>query len=154
IGHVIILPDPLTYYRVHGQNLYHGSRARAPKYDNGPRLWTRASIYECLRNQLPLELEKRGCDLSLINLLLGPVQVQASRLKLMTSGGTPFENFRSERRAAAIDKKSKDPLNNIIVLISLGLTLVLPPKWYFRVREKYSTLLHWIRRWSLARGGA
>jgi len=154
IGQVIILPDALTYYRIHGANLYQGSRSLAPTHKDNSRLWKRAAIYGCLAKQLPVELAKRGSDLLLINRLLGPVEVQASRLKLMTRGGTPLENFRSERRAAAVDERS-DSLNSRIVLwMSLGLAIMLPPKCYFRIREIYSGLLRRGRSRSVARGSA
>ena len=139
LGDVIILPEPLTYYRIHGANLYQDSRGVFRNYNKDPRLHTRAVIYECLRDELPLKLRERGCDLSLVDLLLGPVQVQASRLKLMTCGGTPLENFRSEWRAAELVERNS-ALSRIVLWISLAFALVFPPKWYFKVRQTYSSL--------------
>ena len=68
LGDVIILPETLTYYRIHGANLYQDSRAAPLKHKNDPRLLKRTSIYECLSKQLPVELRKRGCDLSLMKI--------------------------------------------------------------------------------------
>src|SRR6185369_7828041 len=100
MGEVVILPEALTFYRIHGNNLFQGSRARPLEYKVDERLVKRASIYECLSKRLPVELRKRGFDGALLDILMGPVEVEASRLKLRTSGGSVFENFRSERRAA------------------------------------------------------
>src|SRR5262249_43809507 len=99
--------------------------------------------------ELPIELRKRGCDGQLLNLLLGPVEVEASRLKLMTSGGTVVENFRSERRAARVVGR-KSLSSKIVLLISLGLALILPPKWYFKVKQYYANFLRRIRHQQLA----
>src|SRR5262245_20744622 len=71
LGEVTILPESLTYYRIHGGNLYQDSRSRAIKTKSDPRLLKRASIYECLRKELPAELAKRGCEQTFISLLLG-----------------------------------------------------------------------------------
>jgi glycosyltransferase involved in cell wall biosynthesis len=148
LGKVAILPDALTFYRIHGNNLYQGSRNLPLRYKVDEKLIKRALIYECLSKELPVELRKRGCDGPLLNLLLEPVVVQASRLKLMTVGGTPVENYRSERRAAALDERSST-LRKVVLLVSLGLALILPPRVYFRLRQRYTNLLRRIRRDSM-----
>ena len=139
-GEVAILPDALTYYRIHGNNLYQGSRNLPVRYEVDKKLIQRALIYECLRTELPIELRKRGCDGPLLNLLMEPIVVQASRLKLMTVGGTPVENYKSERRAAALDERSST-LRKAVLLVSLGFTLILPPRVYFTLRALYTNLL-------------
>src|SRR5262249_52705661 len=70
LGEVIILPEALTYYRIHGANLYQDSRTLPLKYKSDSRLIKRASIYECLSSRLPGELRKRGCHSSAIDVLL------------------------------------------------------------------------------------
>jgi len=146
LGDATVLPEALTYYRIHGANLFHGSRAVPLKHRKDSRLFKRASIYGCLSKELPVELRKRGCDRSVINLIVGPIEVEASRLKLMAYGGTPLENFRSERRAAEHCERNRSAFSRIVLWISLALTLALPPKWYFKVKETYSNLLRAIAR--------
>jgi glycosyltransferase involved in cell wall biosynthesis len=141
LGEVIILPDALTYYRIHGENLYQDSRSAIQSYKSDPRLLKRAAIYQCLSEELSRELQDRGYGKSFVELLLGPVHVQASRLSLMTRGGTPLENFRSERYAAKVSKRKGGPVSRVVFLGSLTLALVLPPEWYFRVRQSYSNFL-------------
>jgi glycosyltransferase involved in cell wall biosynthesis len=145
LGEVAILPDAVTYYRIHGNNLYQGSRNLPIRYKVDKKLTQRALIYECLSTELPIELRKRGCDGPLLKLLLEPVVVQASRLKLMAVGGTRVENYRSERRAAALDERSST-LSKAVLFLSLGFALILPPSFYFRLRARYSNLLRRIRR--------
>jgi hypothetical protein len=141
LGKVVILPRALTYYRIHGQNLYQHSRFSTLQHGTDARLLKRASIYECLCTNLPIELKKRGCETAAVDLLLGPLQVQTSRLKLMTTGGTPLQNFRSERRAAKLFERSNSTLDKIVLFVSLSLALLLPPKWYFHVRQRYTNFL-------------
>jgi hypothetical protein len=140
-GRVHVLPEPLTYYRIHGGNLYQDSSSLPLKYELDERLNRRASIYACLASVLPAELLKRGCDPSLIELVLGPIQVQASRLKLMTAGGTRLENFKSERRAATVFVRHESAYTSAVLYVSLCLALFLSPKLYFRVRQAYSNFL-------------
>jgi glycosyltransferase involved in cell wall biosynthesis len=144
VGDVVVLPEVLTYYRIHGANLYQDSRAQAMKYTKDPRLVRRASIYKCLSKQLPVELRARGCSLPTIDLLLRPIRLQESRLRLMTLGGSSLENFRSEWHAAELSERNTF-VRKAVLCLSLALALVCPPKLYFRVREMYSNLLRRVR---------
>jgi glycosyltransferase involved in cell wall biosynthesis len=152
IGQVAILPEALTFYRIHGNNLFQASRALPLRYGADEKLRKRASIFQCLNHELPIELRKRGLDGQLLNVLLQPVEVEASRLKLMTSGGSVVENFRSERHAAGLFRR-ESLSSKAVLLISLALTLVLPPKWYFAVRQYYANILRRIRQHWVARAG-
>jgi glycosyltransferase involved in cell wall biosynthesis len=148
LGEVIVLPEALTYYRIHGRNLYQDSRSLQRSHKDDARLLKRAAIYECLSSVLPIELQKRGCEKYLVDLVLGPVQVQSSRLRLSTQGGSSLANFRSEFRAAKISGLRTGNLSKSVLLLSLGLTLILPPKLYFRIRQRYSNFLKRARnRW-------
>jgi glycosyltransferase involved in cell wall biosynthesis len=144
-GKVLILPEALTYYRIHGGNLYQDSRTGTFKYESDPRLVRRAAVYECLSKHLPLELARRGCDLSMINLVMAPVQIEASRLKLMTFGGTRMENFRLMRGATAVVGR-RGLRSWIVFWLSLSLAMICPPRWYFKARQTYANFLRQFRR--------
>ena len=145
LGRVILLPEVLTYYRIHGANLFQNSRFERLRFSTDSRLIKRASIYGCLSRILPIELSKRGCSPSTIDNLLRPIDVQASRLKLITRGGTPFENFRSEWRAAKQFERNT-AARKAMLCISLTLALVCPPKWYFGMRQTYSNMVRRFRQ--------
>ena len=142
LGEVVILPDILTYYRIHGANLFQDSRTAFLNHINDARTLKRASVYRCLSRDLPVELRRRGCDSSLIEPLMRPVHVQASRLKLIAHGGTRLENFKSEWRAAELFDRSTAK-SRIILGVSLLLTLICSPRLYFRMRDAYA---NWLRR--------
>jgi glycosyltransferase involved in cell wall biosynthesis len=142
LGEVVILPDILTYYRIHGANLFQDSRKALLQYQSDPRTMKRASVYRCLSKELPVELRKRGCDGSVIEPLMRPVHVQASRLKLISHGGTRLENFKSEWRAAGLFERSTAK-SRIVLGMSLLLTLICSPRLYFRMRQEYA---NWLRR--------
>jgi glycosyltransferase involved in cell wall biosynthesis len=153
MGQVIILPEALTFYRIHQNNLFQGSRARLLEYKVDDKLIKRASIYECLSERLAIELRKRGFDGPLLDQLMLPIEVEASRLKFRTSGGNVIENFRSERRAAGLFRRNSFT-SRTVLLFALALTLILPPKWYFRLRQYYANLLRRTRQQLVERGGA
>jgi glycosyltransferase involved in cell wall biosynthesis len=143
LGEVVILPDILTYYRIHGANLFQDSRIAILNHNNDARTLKRAGVYRCLSRELPVGLKKRGCDSSLIEPLMRPVHVQASRLKLIAHGGTRLENFKSEWRAAELFDRSTAK-SRIILGMSLLLTLICSPRLYFRMRDAYA---NWLRRY-------
>jgi hypothetical protein len=131
---------------------FQGSRALPLRYDDDEKTRKRASIDQCLSHELPIELRKRGRDGQLLNVLLRPVEVEASRLKLMTSGGSVIENFRSERHAAGLFRR-ESLSSKAVLLISLALTLILPSKWYFAVRQYYANFLRRLHQRWVERGG-
>jgi glycosyltransferase involved in cell wall biosynthesis len=152
LGQVVVLPEALTFYRIHQNNLFQGSRVRLLEYKVDDKLIKRAFIYECLNERLPIELRKRGFDSPLLDQLMLPIEVEASRLKLRTSGGNVIENFRSERRAAGLFRRNSFT-SRTVLLFALVLTLILPPKWYFRLRQYYANLLRRTRQQLVERRG-
>ena len=70
LGEVAILPDALTFYRIHGNNLYQGSRNLPIQYKIDEKLIKRALIYECLSNELP-GASKKGVRWSASELAVG-----------------------------------------------------------------------------------
>src|SRR5262249_2877275 len=101
-GPVLVLPELLTYYRIHGANLYQESASRSAMKINDqciPKLEARARIYECLSEALPQALRRLGSDEDVVEKLLEPVRLEARRLRFMVSGGARWNNFLSECKA-------------------------------------------------------
>jgi hypothetical protein len=137
-GRVAVLPDCLTYYRIHSGNLYQGSRTARPMKIEEGRLRTRAKIYACLSAMLPAALRSRGCSREIVDKVMTPVDVAASRLRLQADGGGRWENFRSEARAARLAKPQLSLTDALILALTLFLTILVPPKRFFSIRSSYS----------------
>ena len=137
-GKVAVLPECLTYYRIHGGNLYQGSRTADATPATDARMQLRARIYACLVSTLPPALKQRGCSAEVVAAVMAPTEVMEARLRLQAYGGARLENFRSELRAAMLAKPRPTPMNALVLLGTLLLTLLIPPKRFFRLRGKYS----------------
>lgn len=136
-GRVAVLPDCLTYYRIHGGNLYQGSRTVDATPATDARIRLRARIYACLVSTLPPALKQRGCPADVVAAVMAPTEVMETRLRLQAYGGARLDNFRSELRAAMLAKRRPTPMNVLVLLGTLLLTLIVPPKGFFRLRSAY-----------------
>ena len=139
-GPVLILPECLTYYRIHGGNLFQGSMTQQGMADlQNPQIEKRARVFACLSETLYPALLRLQCDEAIANQLLKPVRLEARRLKFMTSGGSRWKNFRSE--LVAIQSKSFrwQPIELAIAFCTLLLTILLSPRSFFRLRIIYSS---------------
>lgn len=146
-GRVAVLPDCLTYYRIHGGNLYQGSRIGRPAAVDDARLRLRAKVFACLAESLPKELALRGCSEEIIATVLRPLTIAATRLRLQVHGGGRLENFYSEARAARLSKPRPGLMDALILAGTLFLTLLVPPKRFFSIRSGYSgSALHRLLR--------
>jgi hypothetical protein len=141
-GPVLVLPECLTYYRIHGANLFQDSKTREGKANlKDPQLRKRAHVFECLSETLYPALLRLQCDEAVADQLLTPVRVEATRLKFMTSGGSRWNNFRSEL-AAIQSKNARWRFTEIAVAsCTLFLAALLSPKSFFRLRNAYSASL-------------
>lgn len=141
-GRVAVLPDRLTCYRIHGGNLYQGSRTAAwsPEEDERARhrARMRANIHLCLAERLPGALARRGCAEVVVDAALAPLRVMAARLKLRAFGGSRIENLRSEWRAARLERPRGSVPGMVLLAATLVLALLLPPRTFFHARDAYS----------------
>jgi hypothetical protein len=137
-GRVAVLPDCLTYYRIHGGNLYQGSRSAGPAAVPQAKLALKAGIFGCLTATLPRQLLLRGCTREIVDIVMAPAEVMATRLRLQAHGGRRWENFRSEARAAMLAKPRFTPMNTLILCATLLLTILVSPRHFFRLRSDYS----------------
>src|SRR5262249_29690798 len=134
-GPVLVLPDMLTYYRIHGANFYHGSAARpATKVDDLsiPKLEAKARIYEYLSEALTQALQCLGND-DVLKKLVEPLRLEARRLRFMVSGGTRWNNFLSEINAIKLRALDCHIGNLVLVGCTLFLAMLLPPRSFFRL---------------------
>jgi glycosyltransferase involved in cell wall biosynthesis len=138
-GPVLVLPECLTYYRIHGENLFQESMTREGMADlRNPRLEKRARVFECLSETLYPALLGLKCDEALANQLLKPTRLKARRLKFMTSGGSRWNNFGSELAAIQSKEVRWQPIEIAVAFCTLFLAALLSPRSFFRLRTTYS----------------
>jgi glycosyltransferase involved in cell wall biosynthesis len=127
-----LLADPLTFYRLHEENLFQIRRSDPQK------LRRMQSSLASLVKELAPRLASIGIQQSEIATLLDPVTNSARRIKLQLDGGMPWETFAAERAERRYSYSGGSLGYRVYALVSLGISLFVPPRQYYAVREWYS----------------
>jgi glycosyltransferase involved in cell wall biosynthesis len=128
----VLLPEPLTYYRLHDDNLFQF------RVGDPIRLRRKMDVLACLASDLPAQLERIGITTSAISIVVEPIRTSVSRMRLMLDGGMPWETYRVERDGFEMSYKSVSLGYRIYKEISLLLALFLPPRLYYKFRTSYA----------------
>ncbi len=128
----VLLPEPLTYYRLHDDNLFQF------RVGDPVRMRRKLEVLACLASNLPAQLRRIGITTSAISIVVGPIRTSVSRMRLMLDGGMPWETYRVERDSLEMSYKSVSLGYRIYKEISLLLALFLPPRLYYKFRTSYA----------------
>lgn len=139
LGSAVILPDPLTHYRVHPGNLFLGAGGGSA----GER--RKARVLAWLAESLNLALPSTGAAPEAIALVLELVQAEADQLRLKLEGGWPWETFSTERAIYRIQHAGAPWTSQAFRTLSMVPALLLPPKWFYGGRSWLSKQ-GWYRR--------
>jgi glycosyltransferase involved in cell wall biosynthesis len=128
----VILAGPFTYYRLHRENLYQFRQG------DPDRIRRKIAVSLCLAEQLPTRLREHSVPDSSINLIVEPIQVMASRMRLSLEGGSRFQTYRVERAAFRLSYRKTGFAYRIYKEASLLLTLLLSPRFYYKIQSLYA----------------
>jgi len=128
----LVLDQPLTNYRFHAGNLYQYGKFNLEK----TRRKARALL--CLTRELPKHLQALGVPLEIVSAALGPRNIEAERLRLTVDGGMPWESFRVEWEASRLAYMEFSPGYRLFHTMVLLLTLMMPPRMFYRMRSWYA----------------
>ena len=128
----LVLGQHLTNYRYHPGNLYQFGKFSLEKAHR------KSKVLQCLVRELPVRLQALGVAPNTAAAILKPRAVEAERLRLAVEGGAPWETFRAEREAARVAYNDFSFGYRLFHSMVLALTLVLPPKWFYRIRNWYA----------------
>jgi hypothetical protein len=132
VGGALVLDLPLTYYRLHANNLFQ-FRAGDEK-----KVRQKRDVMTCLSRELPSRLALLGVKGDAIDTIIRPVWIDAERLRLTCDGGRPWDTFRVERAAyTAAYKKTSLPYRTFKAMVLLS-TLVMPPRAFYRAKSWYA----------------
>lgn len=142
IADVMVLDRALFYYRLHGGNMYMLSGA------SGKGLRRMHNSLACLVQHFPPKMRALGIPPEIEALLLSNLRLQTDRLRLQLEGGSRWEVLQLER-ATNDSFARRAPLGyRIFKMIALLLTLVLPSKQFFRLKNWYAESgLRRVRQW-------
>jgi len=137
-----ILPQPLTFYRIHDLNLY-----QSISYgESGAR--RKQQILAALASALASELPRRGLDPESTKILTEIVEAEAAQLRLMLDGGLPWETPCVEWMLYHIQHAAPPASHRAFKLLTLFPAFFLPPRFYYSCRRALvgSSLYRRLRR--------
>ena len=124
----VILPDPLTHYRVHAGNLF----LAAGKSAEGERQKARvlSALADALRHALPAIAPPL-----VVAMVVEMVRAEADQLRLKLDGGWPWETFSTERTIYRIQHADAPWKSRYFRTLSMVPALLLPPRWFYAGRR-------------------
>jgi len=128
----LLLNQALTNYRYHAGNFYQYGKFDLEKARR------KATSLLCLGRELTKRLQALGVSAEIVAAITRPRNVEAQRLRLAVDGGMPWESFRVEREARHISYREISPGYRLFHWMVLLLTLLMPPKMFYRIRNWYA----------------
>jgi glycosyltransferase involved in cell wall biosynthesis len=127
-----LLQQPLTFYRLHANNLFQVRRKDEVK------LRRIQVVLAALARELRIRLGSSSVGSEIIDAIVEPLDVGSTRLRLTLDGGSRWETFQTERTDFRIAYKKGSPAYRLFQNFVLGCTLALSPKSFYRLRDWYS----------------
>lgn len=128
-----LLAEPLTYYRLHDANHYHMHRP------DERRLRLMLQSLDALAFELPPRLAAANISPVALSALIDPLSNSALRLKLRLDGGSPWSTFTVERAERRLWHATAPLGYRLYTFASLAAALLLPPRLFYRLRDRYAS---------------
>jgi len=128
----VLLPACLTHYRLHDQNQYQFSA------DEPLRMRRKLNSLSCLARELTAQLAKAGIPEECIEIIVDPTLVTVGRMKLSLDGGMPWQTYFVEQEDFRLRYSSARFGYRVYKQFLLLLTLILPPRTFYRLRNLYA----------------
>ena len=130
LSEVVILAEPLTFYRHHSANLFQTSGADSAK--------TRRKLQVLLSLSAVLDdaLRRRNVDPLARREIMDAVQAEANHLRLMLDGGHPWETIRTELNLMRLLYADASFSQHLFSYARLLPAAVMPARAYYRWRNQ------------------
>ena len=126
----VVLDLPLCHYRVHAENLY------ATK-DPARGVRRLEMLDRCMRSLSP-RLSALEVSREVIAAFLEPFVLDMNRMHQSHDGGNPWRTFQLERAAYRLAYVQTSWGYRVFKMLALGLTLVMPPRRFYQLKEWYA----------------
>jgi glycosyltransferase involved in cell wall biosynthesis len=142
LADVVVLDQPLFFYRFHEGNLF------MIQANDTIRLRRKYDSLACLLKHLPERIVNCGIPLDVEKVLLNELAIDVRRHRLQLDGGSRLEMLRVERATYRLAYRDKPFGYRLFKYLVLGLTLLVSPKQFFRLKAWYANSgLRDARRW-------
>jgi GT2 family glycosyltransferase len=125
-----ILPEPLTYYRLHDANGFHFSA------HNPQRMRVKQGALAALAKSLSAQLEILGIERQARVAIVEATQANADQLRLMIDGGWPWETVKTEWKMYEVLHPDASFSHQAFKLLTLLGALATPPRVFYAVQRK------------------
>jgi glycosyltransferase involved in cell wall biosynthesis len=139
MSELIILQDALTYYRIHGGNLYlSGGGGNAG-------LRRKQQVMAALASALRNDLAARGASAEIVSCIVEIVEAEADQMRLMLDGGAPWETVRTESKIYEVMHFDAPRSHRVFRAATMLPAILLPPRWFYAGRRWLGARV-WYRR--------
>ena len=141
LSEAVVLPEALTYYRLHANNLFQTAGNDESKLRRVQMAL--ALLASTLRERLPA----LGIDAVVADLIVEYTQACADRLRLRLDGGWSWETARTERTLYNILHPEARFSHRVFKRFILLAALIVPPKIFYRAQSSvaHNNLYHRLR---------
>jgi glycosyltransferase involved in cell wall biosynthesis len=133
LGEVEILPEALTYYRLHDANIFH-----LPERAGLQKLRHKQKSLATLVKTISLRLKELGVDARVRETVLEFTRASADQLRLRLDGGWPWETVKTEWSLYRIQHPDASVSHRAFKLLILLGALVTPPRGFYRVQSAFT----------------
>jgi GT2 family glycosyltransferase len=125
-----ILPEALTYYRVHEANAFQIS-GFVPE-----RMKHKQRVLDSLARTLERQLRSLGPHESVRQAIVEGVQTEAIQLRLMLDSGFPWETIQTELKIERMFNAQSALLQRLFAYARILPAALMPPRLYYRLRRQ------------------
>jgi len=119
---VLLLREPFTFYRLHGQNLFQTSAL--------PAVRRKHTVLVALAEALNRRLEQERVPPAVARTVVESIEIEADALRASLGEGLPWETFRAELRTYKQHHENASGLRYALKFVSAVPALFLPPRTY------------------------
>lgn len=127
---VFVLREPLTFYRLHDQNLFQLSGG------NKASLRRKYQVLVALHQALQERLQVEHVPEDVAQVVLESIQADADVLRMEVEGGTPFEAVRVELHTYRLSHEDAPFFHKALKYASMLPALFIPPAKYTALRQR------------------
>jgi glycosyltransferase involved in cell wall biosynthesis len=136
---VLLLREPLTFYRLQGQNLYQ----LRPENQAGAR--RKHAVILALVDALGRRFAEEGVAADISAAVLDSLQNEADILRLALGEGSPLDSFRVEVASYRLHHETAHPVRRWLKYASLLPALFLPPRRYQSFKQRIASNAFYVR---------
>jgi len=129
-GDVLILPEPLLLYRIHGGNFFSVGGF------NEQSLRRKQRCLALLAESLSRQFAARGALPEVTRAVTEAIAVEADQLRLLVGDGYPWETVRTELAFYRILHEDAPLSHRVFKYLSLIPAFFLPPRLFYRARQQ------------------